>query len=233
MDVEVVAGGSGHADRSGTPSRPLDVSPVIAARRVPARHQRIGRSPEPSGSGYDESAVMRRVRDDPQAFGELYEHYADPIFRFVHGRLRDRTAAEDVTSEVFFKALRAIDTYRPEKAPFAAWLFRIAANAVVDHVRSRRPTVNADLALDVADTALPVADQVITLMEVARIWEVVDALADSQRTAVTLRFGHDLPIASIAQQMQRSEGAVKLLLNRALRTVRTRYQGDEGLGGRP
>jgi RNA polymerase sigma-70 factor (ECF subfamily) len=138
----------------------------------------------------------------------------------VYRRLSNHEAAEDVTAEVFFKALKAIDSYRPDAGPFSAWLYRIAANAVVDHARARRSTASLDVTIDTADRAAPVDEQVINRVEAAKVWEAVDGLTDAQRLAVTLRFGRDLPIAAIAEQMGRSEGAIKLLLNRGLAAVR-------------
>jgi RNA polymerase sigma-70 factor (ECF subfamily) len=157
---------------------------------------------------------------EPELFGTLYDRYCDPIYRFVHRRLNDREAAEDVTAEVFIKALKALDSYRPAIAPFSAWLYRIAANAVTDHLRARRVTLSLDVAADPVDRADPVEEQAINRVEAARVWAAVDLLTEAQRTAVLLRLGQDLPIAAIAARLDRSEGAVKLLLNRGLAAVR-------------
>ena len=142
---------------------------------------------------------------------------AKDVFR----RLRNHEAAEDVTADIFLKVLRAIDTYRPATAPFSTWLYRIAANAVVDYTRGRRTTMSLDVTADAADLGPPVEEQAIIRVEAARVWQAVDNLTDAQRTAVTLRFGSDLPIADIAGRMGRTAGAVKLLLNRGLAAIRT------------
>jgi RNA polymerase sigma-70 factor (ECF subfamily) len=168
----------------------------------------------------DDAALVERARDDAEAFGLLYDRYCDPIFGFVRRRLPDRESAEDVTADVFLKALRAIDGYQPSTAPFSAWLYRIAANAVTDHLRARRVTTSLDEPHDRPDRAGLVEDRVIDRIEADRVWAAVERLVDAQRTAVTLRLGHDLPIAQIASRMARSEGAVKLLLNRGLKAVR-------------
>lgn len=168
----------------------------------------------------EEAALIERAKVEPEVFGELYDRYCDQIYRFVYRRLHHREAAEDVTAEVFFKALRALDSYRPALAPFPAWLYRIAANAVTDHLRLRRATVGLELAADAADQAAPVEAQVIGRLEAARVWDAIERLTDAQRTAVTLRLGYDLPIAEIAARLGRSDGAVKLLLNRGLGAVR-------------
>lgn len=175
---------------------------------------------EPAGGPLGDAELAARSRVDPESFGLLYDRYADQIYRYVHKRIWDRETAEDVTAEVFVKALRAIDSYRPDRAPFAAWLYRIAGNAIIDHLRASRSTLSLDLAADEVDTAEPVEEQAITRLEVARVWSAVDRLTEAQRAAVMLRLGDDLPIAEIAARLDRSEGAVKLLLNRGLAAVR-------------
>jgi RNA polymerase sigma-70 factor, ECF subfamily len=175
----------------------------------------------------DDAALVERSRTDAEAFGELYDRYHERIYRYVHRRLGDHEAAEDVTGEIFFKALRAIDSYDPHTAPFSAWLYRIAANSVIDHARARRVTMSLDAAVEVADPGDPVEEQAITRTEAARVWAAVDQLGLAQRTAVTLRYGADLPIAAIAERMGRSEGAVKLLLNRGLNAVRQVLESTE------
>jgi RNA polymerase sigma-70 factor, ECF subfamily len=152
----------------------------------------------------------------------LYDLYVDRVYRFVRSRLRDTAAAEDVTAEVFFKALRGISGYRPESGAFSGWLFRIARNAVIDHVRARRPTVSLDHAEGTFDVAESVEDQVSHRVEMTRVRREIDELPPAQRTAVILRLERDLPIADIAVALSRSEGAVRVLLHRALRTLRAR-----------
>ena len=108
-----------------------------------------------------EDQLVERAKQDADAFGELYDHYFGQIYRFVFSRLRDQEAAEDVTSEVFFKALRAIGRYKPSGHPFSAWLYQISVNAINDHYRSRKPTSSLDSAIAVADPARPVDDRVV------------------------------------------------------------------------
>jgi RNA polymerase sigma-70 factor (ECF subfamily) len=175
--------------------------------------------------------LVARCATDPEAFGLLYDKYCDRIHRFVYSRLRDRTAAEDVTAEVFFKALKALASYRPSAGSFAGWLYRIAGNAVIDHLRAKRPTVSLELEMDTTDPAAAVEDQAIDRVEVAHVWRAIDELGQAQRTAVVLRLDRDLPIAEIAGRMNRSEGAVKLLLHRGLTALRERLRdADVGWG---
>ena len=169
-----------------------------------------------------EDDLVERAKTDSEAFGELYDHYFGQIYRFVYSRLRDQDAAEDVTSEVFFKALRAIGRYRPSGHPFSAWLYQISVNAINDHYRSKRPVSSLDHAIGVADAARPIVDTVLDQVEAERIWGAIDSLPPAQRTAMTLKLGEDMKLAQIGQIMGKSEGAVKLLIHRGMIGVRQR-----------
>ena len=171
--------------------------------------------------------LVERCAVDPEAFGLIYDRYSQRIFGYVHARLRDRAAAEDVTADVFLRALRGLPGFRSSAGEFSAWLYRIATNTVIDHVRARRPTVNLDDQPDRGDRSLPVEQQVIDRVEVDRVWRAVEQLSQAQRTAVVLRLQDDLPIAEIAGRMNRSEGAVRVLLHRALAAVRVRLAETE------
>lgn len=169
-----------------------------------------------------EDQLVERAKSDPDAFGELYDHYFAQMYRFVFSRLRDPQAAEDVTSEVFFKALRAIGRYRPSGHPFSAWLYQISSNAIADHYRSRRPTSDIEEAIELANSGAPPEERALLSAEAARVWAAIDALPEQQRMAMTLKLGNDLKLATIGEIMGKSEGAVKLLIHRGMTTVRSR-----------
>jgi RNA polymerase sigma-70 factor (ECF subfamily) len=169
-----------------------------------------------------EDQLVERAKQDADAFGELYDHYFGQIYRFVYSRLHNPDAAEDVTSEVFFKALRAIGRYRPSGHPFSAWLYQISVNAINDHYRSRKPTSSLDGAIAVADPQRSVADRVVDSVEAARVWAAIDDLPPQQRMAMSLKLGEDLKLAQIGEIMGKSEGAIKLLIHRGMIGVRQR-----------
>ena len=78
----------------------------------------------------DERDLVERAKRDPRQFGALYDRHFQQIYRFVYSRVREQTAAEDVTSEIFIKALKAMPRYQDKGRPFAAWLYQIAVNAI-------------------------------------------------------------------------------------------------------
>ena len=169
-----------------------------------------------------EDQLVERAKTDADAFGELYDHYFGQIYRFAYSRLRDQDAAEEVTQEVFMKALRAMPRYRPAGHPFSSWLYQIGSNAIADHFRQQRPQSSLDAAAEVADPARSVADRVVESSEARRVWAAIDSLPEQQRTAMTLKLGEDLKLAQIGEIMGKSEGAVKLLVHRGMIGVRQR-----------
>lgn len=173
-------------------------------------------------SRVEEDRLVDRAKTDAEAFGMLYDRYFPRIYGFVYSRVHDRETAEDVTSEVFCKALGAIARYQQWGHPFSAWLFRIATNAISDHYRAWHPTQDLDSAITVADPQPAVADQVAASAEAARAWAAIDTLLPQQRTALTLKLGEDMMLAQIGEIMGKSEGSVKLLVHRGMIGVRRR-----------
>jgi RNA polymerase sigma-70 factor (ECF subfamily) len=173
-----------------------------------------------------EAQLIERAGSDAEAFGRLYQHYAPLIYRFVHNRLGDRAVAEDLTADVFYKALRAIDRYRATDRPFRAWLYQIANNTITDHHRTRRPALDLEAA-DPTDRAPAVEEQVVRRTEVWRVWAAIEQLGEAQRTALSLKLGQDMHTSDIAACMGRSEGAVKQLIHRGLVAVRERLESAE------
>src|SRR5258706_10647966 len=94
----------------------------------------------------DERQLVEAAKGDPRRFAELYEHNFERVYAFVVSRVRDRSAAEDVTADVFHRALERIGSFEWQGTPFAAWLLRIAANAIADRWRrvAREPVPTAD-----------------------------------------------------------------------------------------
>lgn len=161
---------------------------------------------------------------DTASFAELYEENFDRIYAYVVKRLRDRTAAQDVTSDVFHHALANLHNYEPRGVPFAAWLFRIAANKVYDYRQQQRCEHN-----------LPppnLVDQQADYEEadrVARLFAAVRRLPEDQRRVIELRYVHQKSLRETAAELQRSEGAIKQLQLRAIEALRARL-GEEKNG---
>ncbi len=165
----------------------------------------------------DERALVEAAQDDPSRFADLYERHFERVYAYVVRRVRDRHAAEDVTSEVFQQALANLKRFEWRGVPFAAWLFKIAANAIADRGRRAAREVLVAEPDDRPDEAsLPDVEQH------ARLFRLVRALPEDQRKVLLLRFAEQKSIREIAGELGRSEGAVKQLQFRGLTILRER-----------
>ncbi|MHB8311751.1 MAG: RNA polymerase sigma factor [Candidatus Dormibacteria bacterium] len=174
-----------------------------------------------------EEALIARAQAEPECFGALFDRYFPQIHRYVTSRVSTKEMAEDVTSEVFFKALRGIGRYRHTGRPFSAWLYRIAVNAITDHYRSPRSAEDSlDGMPELVDASPAVEDEVAQRLGARDIWGLIESLPEQQRTAMTLKYGEDLKLAEIGGIMGKTEGAVKLLIFRGTATMRKRLQAQ-------
>ena len=166
--------------------------------------------------------MVEAAQRDPSRFGDLYERHFDRVYAFVVRRVRDRDAAEDVTSDVFHKALANLAHYEWRGAPFGAWLIRIAANALHDRARriGEEPIVG-----DLAAAHPHVEDDLDEIERTAAIFRFVDQLPADQRTVIIERYVEERSIREVAARLNKSEGAVKQLQLRALQTLRSRVEG--------
>lgn len=168
----------------------------------------------------EERDLVERAKRDPMAFGELYDRHFQMIYRFAYSRVGEQTGAEDVTSEVFMKALRGIGRYQDTGRPFSAWLYQIANNAIADRYRSAKPTVDIGDVVGAAVAGPSLEDVAAQRDELRQIWTVVETLPGPQRTAMVLKFQEDMKIEDIAAAMGKSSGAVKLLIHRGVSRCR-------------
>ncbi len=170
------------------------------------------------------SLVLRCQRGDQSALEQLYELYADRIYRYLLARLGDEELAADLTTEVFVRMIGRLAGFRLNRqrpaASFSAWLYRIAANLACDHRRSRRVvqvSLDPELPLPGLDPAPEaVAEQRETL---ARLAQAIQALNEEQRLVIIGKFVEEMSNAQIAAWLGKTEGAVKSLQHRALRTL--------------
>ena len=174
----------------------------------------------------EEAQLVARAKEDPSAFGDLYELHFQRMYRFVYSRVQDRAVAEDVTSEVFMKALRSIGRYQDTGRPFSAWLYQIAVNAVADRYRSQRPTDDIDEQYHLSD-GTSLEETAARRDEIRRIWRLIEDLPEQQRTALILKFQEDMKIEDIAVAMGKSPGAVKLLVHRGVTRLRQQASSQD------
>jgi RNA polymerase sigma-70 factor, ECF subfamily len=166
--------------------------------------------------------LVERAQQDPRRFADLYTAYFDRVYAFIARRVPGRLDAQDLTSEVFQQALANLGRYEWRGVPFAAWLYRIAANAVADHhARSAR----ARTVPSPEDAGRP--EEFRDAERRGSLYRAVRALPDDQRQVIVLRFAEEKTTAEIAATLGRSEGAVKQLQFRAIKALRQRLDEDD------
>jgi RNA polymerase sigma-70 factor (ECF subfamily) len=179
-----------------------------------------------------ERLVERARSGDADAFGQIFDHYHEPVYRYIASRVRRPADAEDLTQTVFVKALEALPRYESRGVPFGGWLFRLARNTVIDHVRTRREhadleTVGEQLGGDAGPDEIAATRQDIDAVATA-----LEGLTAEQRDAIALRFFAGLSAREAAVAMGRQEGTIRGLQFRAIAALR-RQLGIDGPGDGP
>ena len=167
----------------------------------------------------DERLLIEAAQKDPSRFAELYEHNFHRVYAYVARRVRDRAETQDLTAQVFHQALANLAKFKWRGSPFAAWLYRIASNAIADRARQKvRESVEQPNLSSEGSTATDLEE----VERRARLFSAVDKLPEDQRRVIVMRFADEKSIREIAGELGRSEGAVKQLQFRALENLRNR-----------
>lgn len=180
-------------------------------------------------AGADDADLVAWAKDDSTAFGELYTRYVSRIYNYVYYRTGNHHDAEDLTSRVFFRALAHIGNYTDRGVPFSAWLYRIAHNLVANWHRDRgRKTVvpldehlTSNMNFDAPEAVTETNEEEALLLRSIR-----DLPAERQQLLI-LKFVERLSNAEIGAIMNRTEGAIKSLYHRTLRTLRSTIEAKE------
>jgi RNA polymerase sigma-70 factor (ECF subfamily) len=175
------------------------------------------------GTQADERALVEAAQKDPRLFAELYESNFERVYAYIARRVGNRAEAQDLTSHVFQQALANIGRFEWRGTPFAAWLYRIAANAIVNHsARAAR-----ERSLPQPGDPAPEQPDLDAAERRAHLFRLVSELPEDQRRVVQMRFAEEKSIREIAQALGRSEGAVKQLQFRALQALRAQMGKDD------
>ena len=187
----------------------------------------------PNSNALEERSIVDAARaGDQAALSELYTLYFPRVYRYILARTGNTYDAEDLAEEVFMKVLEAIDRFQWREAPFSAWLFRIAHNALIsqrrkDGVRGRSGPLSDGIALDSQSPD----DMVANRLALNEIMDAAQNLPDAQRQVITLRFAAGLSVAETARAMNKGEGNVKVIQHKAIaklrETVRSKAKARE------
>ena len=169
-----------------------------------------------------ERLLVQAAQEDPARFADLYEANFERVYAFIARRVRDRDVAEDLTSDVFHKALANLAGFDWRGIPFAAWLLRIAANVVVD----RWKRAGKELADDPPEPSTEIYMEEVE--QRGRLFRAVEDLPADQRRVIGMRFAEGKSIREIAQELAKTEGAVKQLQFRGLEKLRVQLGEQNG-----
>jgi RNA polymerase sigma-70 factor (ECF subfamily) len=173
----------------------------------------------------DDDTLVSAAQEDTAAFAALYERYIGRIYRYLRARTRIEEDAADLTQQVFLRALDALPAYRPQGAPFAAWLFRIARNAATDAHRRHRDTAAWDglpQAMQAAESGSP-EEAALHTERLERLRDLLRDLDPGKRELLALRFAGGLSSREIALVVGKREAAVKRQLTRTIHDLKERY----------
>jgi RNA polymerase sigma-70 factor (ECF subfamily) len=172
----------------------------------------------------DDAALQRLVEasrhGDGNAFGQLFDHFHAPLYRYIASRVQRPSDAEDLTQLVFVKALEALPRYESRGIPFGGWLFRLARNTVIDFVRTRHDHAELDAIGERRDGDAGPDDIAIFREDLNAVAAALAALTDDQREAIALRFFGGLSAREAAEAMGKQEGTVRGLQFRAIAALR-------------
>jgi RNA polymerase sigma-70 factor (ECF subfamily) len=163
-----------------------------------------------------ERRLVEAAQKDPSRFGELYENNFERVYAYIARRVGNREEAQDLTAEVFHQALANLARFEWRGLPFAAWLLRIASNAIADRWKSKArehgsPTSDEPLSHDI---------DMEDVEQRAKLFRLVTTLPEDQRRVIEMRFAHEKSIREIAKELGRTGGAIKQLQFRGLETLR-------------
>ena len=171
-----------------------------------------------------EKDLVDRAKNSSEAFGELYNVYYDQIFGYALRRIADIDVAKDITSEVFFKALKNIGEFQWRGVSYSHWLYRIANREILDHYNKRKRETSYEVA-DADNTALQeeliaAQNEINKHDEYLDLQSYISKLPPKYQEVITLKYFEDLSIAEITQILQKPEGTVKSLLHRGVEQLR-------------
>jgi RNA polymerase sigma-70 factor (ECF subfamily) len=212
-----------YSDRLGDSARCREVRGRIllfAHPDKPFERERLAGAGHAPAAASEEALVEAARALEGGAWEEIYRRHAPQVYAYIYYRLGDRLGAEDLTSEVFVKAIGGISRYAYRGTPLLAWLYRIAHNVTADHRKAaaRASRHQAPLDMDLEERA----DALAELSERSDMLDAIRTLTEEQQQVVILRFYQGLNHAEVARIMEKPEGAVKALQTRALRSLRRR-----------
>lgn len=163
-----------------------------------------------------DTLVSLAQKGDSESFGLIYDELVDKVYRYIYFKTPSVEIAEDLTEDVFFNVWKNLPKYKKQKHPFSAWVFRIAHNQVIDYYRQNKEFIELDETLTDQNTENKPQRLIEKKLIQKEVQIALKELPDQQAQAVILKYINDFSNYEIAQTMQKSETAVRILLSRGL-----------------
>jgi len=180
-----------------------------------------------------EKLILAAQNGDMDAFGSLYDMYLPRIYRYCIARVRNAAESEDLSEEIFIKALTNLHKFNWNNAlggtnPFIAWLFRIAHNHVISFTRRlSNKTPTTELGEWIPDQTLSPSQQVESQISIDEVFIFVQKLPNAQRDVIMMRFSAGLSIAETAAALDKNESNIKVLQHKGVTTLKKMMQDDQ------
>jgi RNA polymerase sigma-70 factor (ECF subfamily) len=163
--------------------------------------------------------ILASQAGNTEAFGRIYDQHVRTIYNFIYYKVYDKDAAEDLTSQTFFKALKNVSSIDPER-PIVSWLYKIAHNTVLDHYRSKRSNEDIDDYWDLDDEKVDVVAELDTSVDMKRIDKYLKQLTNLEREIIFMRIWEELPYQAIAEIVGKSEANCKMIYSRTIKKLK-------------
>lgn len=165
--------------------------------------------------------VKQAQQQDAEAFGRIYDQFARPLYNFLFSKLGHKEVTEDLVHTVFLKAWQNLGSYHPrQSAKFSTWLYQIANYTLIDHWRTRKPSVE----LTAVENLSQFAEDPKFYEEYEYLWIALSELPLPYQTVLDLRFKQDMSVTETAQIMGKSEIGIRVLQHRALKALKDKLK---------
>ena len=173
----------------------------------------------------DKILLDRSRAGDTTAFGVLYHRYVGKVYRFIFFRINEKDLVDDLTNEVFLKTWQQIQAEK-RIDNLQAYLYRVTRNLIIDHYRQRREQIDIEKVEHLVDDAQDLLDEMNLNTEIKDLLKKIDELRDDYKEILLLRYVEDLTIKEIADILDKSVGAVKVMTHRAIKKLKEIYDQD-------
>jgi len=175
----------------------------------------------------DKYLLYKTKKGDPEAFAKIYNIYVDKIYRFVFLKTSSREESEDITSQTFYKVLEYINNSEKQIENLQAFLYRIARNLIADFYKktsNRVVEITAGTEKNLLSRQTDLTEKTDQKMMLERVKQALNDLSDDYKDVIILYYIEELSVREVAQIMDRTEGAIRVLIHRALETLRNKVQ---------